>query len=260
MSSRQEQKARARAEREAREREQAVAERRRRQLRQLGGVLGVAAAIVVVLVLVSQGGKEVPNASSGAAVTGASDTRAMLAGIPQQGTRLGDPRAPVVLTEFADLQCPFCRDYARDVLPQIVERYVRAGKLRLELRLRSFLGEDSVTAARAAAVAATRNRLWHFAELFYRNQGPENTGYVTDGFLSRIATAAGLPGALVTAAKTQTPALQRPLQTAEREAQAAGLTATPSFLIGPRGATGKPLAVQRLDFAAFRAAIEPELR
>ncbi len=260
MSSRQEQKARARAEREAREREQAQAERRRRRLLQLGGVLGVAAAIVVVLVLVSQGGKEGPNASSGAAVAGVSDARAMLAGIPQQGTRLGDPKAPVVLTEFADLQCPFCRDYALNVLPQIIERYVRTGKLRLELRLRSFLGEDSATAARAAAAAATRNRLWHFAELFYRNQGTENTGYVTDAFLSRIARAAGVPAALVTAERTQTPALQRPLDTAESEAQAAGLTSTPSFLIGPKGGTGKVLTVQALDFASFSAAIEPELR
>ena len=41
-----------------------------------------------------------------------------------------------MLTEFADLQCPFCRDYAVNVLPQVIERYVRTKKLRLELRLR----------------------------------------------------------------------------------------------------------------------------
>jgi protein-disulfide isomerase len=260
MSSRQEQKARARAEREARERAQARAEQRRRRLLQLGGVLAVAAAIVVVLVLVSQGGKDGKNASSGGALTGVSDVRAMLGGVPQQGTRLGDPKAPMVLTEFADLQCPFCRDYALEVLPQVVEHYVRTGKLRLELRLRSFIGDDSVTAARAAAVAATRNRLWNFAELFYRNQGTENTGYVTDAFLSRIATAVGVPGSLVTAARTQTPALERPLQTAESEAEAAGQSSTPSFLIGPKAGTGKPLALSAIDFASMRAAIDAELR
>ena len=260
MSSRRGQKAQARAEREQRAREQARADRRRRQLLQLGAVLGVAAVIVAVLVLISQGGKVAPNASSGAAVSGISDTRAMLAGIPQDGTRLGDPKAPVVLTEFADLQCPFCRDYALDVLPHVIERYVRTGKLRLELRLRSFLGEGSVTAARAAQVAEKRNRLWHFVDLFYRNQGTENSGYVTDGFLGRIASAAGVPASLVSTAKTRTPALERPLQTAEREAQAAGLTSTPSFLIGPQAATGKVLAFDQLDIDAFSAAIEPELK
>ena len=92
----------------------------------------------------------------------------------------GDPKAPVVLTEFADLQCPFCRDYALNVLPQIIERYVRTGRLRLELRLRAFLGADSDVAGRAAQAAATRDRMWNFVDLFYRNQGTENTGYVTD--------------------------------------------------------------------------------
>ena len=183
------------------------ADRRRRRLLQLGGVLGVAAAIVVVLVLVSQGGKEAPNASTGAAVTGVSDARAMLAGIPQQGTRLGDPKAPVVLTEFADLQCPFCRDYALNVLPQIIERYVRTGKLRLELRLRSFLGEDSVTAARAPQRPATRNRLWHFAELFYPQSGHREHGLRHRCLPVAHRTRRRRAGALVTAEQTQTPAL-----------------------------------------------------
>ena len=150
MSSRQQQKAQARAEREAREQAAASAQQRRKRAQQLGAVLGVAAVVVVGLVLVSQGSKDAPNAATGAAVAGASEARAMLAGIPQDGTSLGDPKAPVVLTEFADLQCPFCRDYALNVLPQIIERYVRTGKLRLELRLRAFLGPDSDAAARAA--------------------------------------------------------------------------------------------------------------
>jgi protein-disulfide isomerase len=61
-------------------------------------------------------------------------------------------------------------------------------------------------------------------------------------------------------AKTQTPALEQPLKTAAREAQAAGLTSTPSFLIGPKAATGKVLAFDQLDIDAFSAAIEPELK
>jgi protein-disulfide isomerase len=259
MSSRQEEKARARAEREARQHAEQHAARRRRLLAQLGAVLGVAAIVVVVLVILSQQGKEKPNASGGAPVAGVSDMRAMLRGVAQHGSSLGDPKAPVVLTEFADPQCPFCRDYTLNVLPQIIERYVRTKKLRLELRLQKFIGPDSDVAARAAQAAATRNRMWNFIDLLYRNQGQENSGYVTDAFLSRIATAAGLPAKLILDG-SRSLALETRVAAAEAEARAAGLTSTPSFLIGPTPGQGKVLNVTTLDIGAFAAAIDPELR
>jgi protein-disulfide isomerase len=256
MTTDQQRKDQARAERAARERAALRAAQRRRRLLQLGSVLAVAAIVVAGLVLLSQKGK--PSASSGAAVAGAADARAMLRGIPQNGTSLGDPRAPVVLTEFADLQCPFCRDYTLNVLPQIIQRYVRTKRLRLELRLQRFIGPDSDVAARAAQAAATRDRMWNFVDLFYRNQGTENSGYVSDSFLSRLATAAGLPPKLVLDG-SKAAALEKPLLTAEAEARAAGLTSTPSFLIGPKAGTGKVLNVSRLDIGAFAQAIDPEL-
>lgn len=260
MSSRQDQKAQARAEREARERAAAHTERRRTRLLQLGGVVGVAAIVVLVLVLLGPGSKDTPNAGGEAAIAGVSDTRAMLRGIAQNGTSLGDPKAPFVLTEFADLQCPFCAEYATGVLPQIIERYVRTGRLRLELRLRRFLGADSDVAGRAAQAAATRDRMWNFVDLFYRNQGTENTGYVTDAFLARIARGAGVPPSLVTKSATKGAALERPLQVAEAEAQAAGQTSTPAFLLGRQGGHGTPLSIDRLDIGAFTAAIDPLLK
>jgi protein-disulfide isomerase len=259
MSSRQEQKAQARARREQREREQARTQRRRRRLLQLGSVAGVAAAVVIALALVSQGSQAEPNASAGAAVVGAADARAMLDGIAQHGTSLGDPKAPMVLTEFADLQCPFCRDYTLNVLPQVVQRYVRTGKLRLELRMRGFLGPDSDVAARAAYAAAARDRMWNFIDVFYRNQGTENTGYVTTAFLSRIATASGLPASPILAARTSSRA-ESSVQGAEREAVAAGLSSTPSFLVGKQGGKGTPLAISSLDAGSFTAALDAALR
>jgi protein-disulfide isomerase len=258
MSTREERREQARVERKAREQAALRAAHRRRRLQQLGAVVGIAAIVVVGLVLLGQRSKEPSTAGSGGAVVGAADMRAMLAGIPQKGTSLGDPQAPLVLTEFADLQCPFCRTYTLDVLPGIIDRYVRAKKLRLELRLRRFIGADSDVAARAAQAAATRNRMWNFVDVFYRNQGNENTGYVTDAFLSRIATAAGLPPKLILDG-SRSPALEKPVQKAETESTAAGLSGTPAFVIGPQAGTGKVLNVTRLDIGSFTAAIDPEL-
>jgi protein-disulfide isomerase len=258
MSSREEQKAQARAEREARERAELRAAQRRKRLWQLGAVLGVAVVAVVALIFLGQKSKTTPNASGGAPVAGTAEMRAMLRGIPQHGSSLGDPKAPLVLTEFADLQCPYCGQYATNVLPQVIERYVRTGKLRLELRLRDFLGPDSDTAARAAQAAAGRNRMWNFTDAFYRNQGQENSGYVTDDFLARIATAAGVPAKLAVDG-SKSPALKQPALDADAQAQAAGLPATPAFVIGPKAGEGKALDVSRLDFESFAAAIDPEL-
>jgi protein-disulfide isomerase len=112
------------------------------------------------------------------------------------GISLGSPDAPATLIEFADLQCPFCAASARDELPPVVERYVRAGRLRLELHVLAFLGEDSVPGAAMAAAAAHQDRLWSFTDAFYRSQGPENSGYVTDDFLRATGEAAELDAAL----------------------------------------------------------------
>ena len=94
--------------------------------------LAVLAGIAVVAVLaavVLAGG---PGSDGGTKTT--SDTSA-LKGIPQSGLALGSPKAPVTIVEFADLQCPFCAEYHRNVFPSILDRYVRTGKVRLELRL-----------------------------------------------------------------------------------------------------------------------------
>lgn len=260
MSSRESKKQQARARRVAQEQAAQKAERRRRQLRQLAAVAGLAAVIVIALVLVSQGGgDDRPGARAGASgPIGVADTRAMFAGIPQNGTSLGDPAAPAVLTEFIDLQCPFCREAALQVLPGVIERYVRPGRLRLELRTLRFIGDDSVRGAKAAQAAATRDKMWNFVELWYRNQGEEESGYATDQFVRQIARGAGIdPQLALEGIKSR--ALENPIAEAERQASAAGIESTPSFLVGGQGGRGRRIEPTQLTFEAFRQVLDPEL-
>ena len=67
--------------------------------------------------------------------------------------------------------------YDDHVLPRIINEYVRPGKIRLELRLLRFIGPDSDRGANAAHMAAGSNRMWQFADLFYRNQGADYGRY-----------------------------------------------------------------------------------
>jgi protein-disulfide isomerase len=229
----------------------------RRGLIQLAVVAALAAVVVVGVILVSSdGGDGAASAPPPTTATTQDEVAELYAGIPQRGIRLGDPDADLTLVEFADLQCPFCMRYSTQVLPAIVRDYVRSGRIQYELRIRAFLGRDSVRAAGAAAYAAGEGRLFEFADLFFRNQGLENSGYVDDAFVRGIAEQVeGLdPEAAVAAADDP---LQFPLVRAgERAAQRAGSTGTPDFYVRAAGAGLQKLDVQGESPEAFAQALD----
>jgi protein-disulfide isomerase len=71
-----------------------------------------------------------------------------LAGVPQDGTRLGRDDAPVTIQLYEDFQCPACGQFARETLPEVVERHVEPGDVKLISETLVFIGPDSVPAAR----------------------------------------------------------------------------------------------------------------
>lgn len=219
----------------------------------LAATVVAAVLIVAVAVAISQAGGS--SGGAGGAVSGAPEARALFRGIPENGIALGDPHAPVTLTEFADLQCTFCRQYAEAVLPSLVQRYVRSGELRLVFRNLSFIGPDSERAARMAAAAGLQNRLWQFTDLVYRNQGAENSGYVTDAYLRRIAGASGVDVARAFEASTGG-AVSRQLDAAAREAQRFHVDSTPSFVLSRAGEQPRRLSPSSLTVDQFAGPIE----
>jgi hypothetical protein len=210
-----------------------------------------ALAVVAVLAAVAVGGPGQDGPSKGG---GSSAPESALRGIRQSGIVLGSPDAPVTMVEFADLQCPFCAEYHERVFPALLDRYVRTGKLRIELRLLRFLGPDSDRLARAASAAAAQDRMWQFVGLAYDRQGRENSGYATDAFIKNLLADAGVHGANVGAAAE--PELRR----AARAARTLGINSTPSFLIGPTGGTLARFEPGELTPGPFVARVQEELR
>jgi len=251
---RKERRATARAERDRAA--EAARARQRQRLWILGGVAALAVVIAVVAVLASSSGGGKKRLQAGEKVPGQKETAALFAGIPQRGIQLGNPRAPVTMIEFADLQCPFCRQYTEQSLATLVNTYVRPGKVTMIFRNVSFIGTDSARAAQMAGAASLQNKLWPFIDLFYTNQQEENSGYVTDDFLRRIAS--GVTGLDVTRAMNDRglPVVQRMMDDAQTQWQSNGFSGTPSFLLGPTGGRLEALDIRTLGPEAFTPAID----
>jgi protein-disulfide isomerase len=226
----------ARAERLDREQAASASDTRRKRITILGGLLGAAVVIVVAAILISSGGgdKKSNGASAGGGLIGVSDTKALIGGIPQSGITLGKADAPVTIVEFADPQCPFCREYTLNQMPAVVQKYVRTGKAKMELRYLTFIGPDSVTAAGVLEAAGQQNKLWESSDLFYRNQGEENSGYVDDAFLTKVLDGAGADAAKAIAGAGSS-YVSGQIGAAKTLAGQYAVDSTPTILVGPTG-------------------------
>lgn len=181
---------------DAREDEDALLrERRDRRLRRSVGMVLVVVAFVAVAIAVTSGrGGAPPKPGSPQAKGDVASTVALLRGIPQSGLTLGSPRAPVTVTEFADLECSVCRAFALGPEASLIARYVRTGQVKLVYRslctatCTGPLGRPAFTGQQAGAYAAGLQRMgWYYIELFYREQGAEGTGYATPTYFAGLA-------------------------------------------------------------------------
>jgi protein-disulfide isomerase len=225
-------------------------ERRTKLLQIAAGAVFLAIAVVIALI--------VANASSDGGgdtdLEGAAEINRSLRGIPQKGLVLGAPDAPIELVEFGDLQCPVCAGYAEEVLPPIIENQVKNGQVRIAFRNFTIIGPESTDAGAAALAAAQQGRGWNFVELFYQNQGSENSGYVDDAFLEAVAKGAGVKDIdkwIQDHAK-----LTSEVEATTAEAQELGFNGTPSFAIkGPSTHGLEPLGTPE-STGALEEAIE----
>jgi protein-disulfide isomerase len=226
------------------------AERRQRLLQLAAGVAFLVLALVLVLIVVNSGG------SGGDAknIDEAAEVDHLLAGIPQQGMVLGEPKAPVALIEFGDLQCPVCAGFSKEILPPIIENQVKNGEATIEFRNLVIIGEESVPAGAATLAAGSQGRGWNYLDTFYRNQGEERSGYVTDEFMEAVARAAGVKN--LAKWNQDRRQLVGEVEKTTEEAKGLGYEATPSFAIEGPGTKGLELLGTPQSTGAIEEAIE----
>ena len=151
----------------------------------------------------------------------------------------GDAAAKAVLVVYSDFECPYCSQFAREVMPALEEKYVQPGMLRIGFRHFPLeqVHQFALPAAAAAECARLENRFWQMHDALF--SGP----IVSQATLTQVARQVGVasPGyAECVGGRGQA--------RARSDAEAAGglgLDSTPSFLVGRANDAGG-LAVRKV--------------
>jgi protein-disulfide isomerase len=206
MASRKEQKEQARAARLEKEQAAAATQQRTRRIQIFGGAVAIAVIVIVVAIVVSSGGGNSTKSNSPEAKAAVKHVDSVLAGIPESGNTIGNPKAKITITEYGDLECSVCDVLATPTSftnpehesgsgweDQLISTYVRTGKAKLvykslETASGSNPDQNAFEQQQVAAYAAgLQGKGWYYIELMYNQQGAEGSNYVTESYLDGLA-------------------------------------------------------------------------
>jgi hypothetical protein len=115
------------------------------------------------------------------------DVQGLIAGIAQDGARLGEEEAPVEIELFTDVRSTTGAAFQEEVVDPIIEDYVREGRAQISMRHFSF-GRTGVTEAAIAATAAgEQGHQWQYAEIVMRNLKNAGPQGIDENFLKGAA-------------------------------------------------------------------------
>jgi len=86
------------------------------------------------------------------------------------GFSMGDTKAPLVMVEYTDLQCPFCQQFHNTAFAQIKANYIDTGKVRFVSRdFPLDFHENARRAATAGRCAAEQGKYWEMRHVMIVN-------------------------------------------------------------------------------------------
>jgi protein-disulfide isomerase len=215
-----------------------------------GGVVLIAAIAIVLGVVLSSGGgggggvvptsalQGLPSTGSqswAGALAGASEANGLFKGIPQNGLVLGNPKAPIEMEMFIDVQCPVCQSYEVTDLPTVVQKYIRTGKVQLHLKPWAFLGPQSTTGRLGVIAAADQNKGYEYAKVLYDNQGQEESGWLTGNEMAIIAASVNGLDLAQWRDDVNSSAAQSTASAVDKLATQKKVSGTPTILVGCTG-------------------------
>ncbi len=145
---------------------------------------------------------------------------------------LGDSSAPVELVMWEDFQCPFCRRFSLDTVPELRSRYVDAGKLKLVWRNFQRYGRESTDAGVSAYCAGEQGKFWEYHDALFAHQRGIESGSFTESSLRQFAGDLGLDLSQFDSCISVNGDTYRRILAADLNAgKDQGVTGTPAFFI-----------------------------
>jgi protein-disulfide isomerase len=154
--------------------------------------------------------------------------------------RIGNLDASVVLVEFSDFECPYCRKFEQDVWPTLKTRFVDTGQLQVSFRHFPLEHHPQAQIAAEAAVCAERyGRFWPMVDVLFSGKYP-----LDRRLLSNYATLVGIAGRDFDGCM-EDDAAEGQIQRDTSLARVLNVTGTPTFVIGRlnRDHSMRPLGV-----------------
>ncbi|MDE3156439.1 MAG: DsbA family protein [Acidobacteriota bacterium] len=172
------------------------------------------------------------------------------------GYMLGSPIAPVTMVEFTDLECPFCRQFHMTAFEQIKKNFIDTGKLRyISLDFPLNIHPYAMQAAEAAQCAGEQGKFWEMRHIIFVNN-PHLTPDSFETFAKDLKLNLERFDACVLAGK-----YAEQITKDQEEGAEAGVSGTPTFIIGRTTATGLDgvRLVGAMPYPFFEAAIQKAL-
>jgi protein-disulfide isomerase len=171
----------------------------------------------------------------------------------------GEPSATVVIIEYGDFECVFCRRFANDTYPQIRDAYIRTGRVRFYFRdLPLEIHPFAMSSALSTRCAIEQGKFWQMHDELLRGEV-----HLTADDIDRHAKTIGLDVRKLKACM----ASGRHADTIRSSVQSAGkmgVKGTPTFFIGSLDPNGTTVTVRKAlrgsqPFDDFKAALDPLL-
>ena len=169
------------------------------------------------------------------------------------GAAIGSASAAVTLVEYTDYQCPFCERHHDRTFPELRKNYVDTGRVRYVVRdLPLSFHAMAEPAAVGGRCAGEQGRFWEARDALFAVEGE----LTPDGIRTTLL-GLGLDAARYDAC-VKNPATLAAVQADADEAAAAGISGTPSFVVGRTvdGAVEGTVISGAQSYAAFAARID----